>query len=69
MSDGQGLSRQVKVLEQDYQRHSAQARRFADYHLVYGSQGLLKTAQLVDDLLLGSDPARNFETFKLAAAG
>ncbi|PBJ11258.1 Capsule polysaccharide biosynthesis protein [Pseudomonas ogarae] len=69
VSDGQGLSRQVKVLEQDYQRHSAQARRFADYHLVYGSQGLLKTAQLVDDLLLGSDPARNFETFKLAAAG
>ncbi|WLH13267.1 hypothetical protein PSH58_02580 [Pseudomonas hefeiensis] len=69
VSDEQGFSRQLKALEQDYQRHSAQARRFADYHLVHGAQGLLKTTQLVDDLLHGSDPACNFETFRLAAAG
>jgi hypothetical protein len=57
------------AIEQDYLGHVAQARRFADYHLVYGSQGLAKTVQLVDDLLCGVDLSRDFETFRLSAAG
>ncbi|MNJ34872.1 hypothetical protein D3C77_295980 [compost metagenome] len=67
--DEDEFSCQLQALEQDYQGHVAQARGFADYHLVYGSQGLAKTAQLVDDLLRGADPARDFETFRLPAAG
>jgi hypothetical protein len=67
--DQQAFSRQLQVLEQDYQGQVAQARRFADYHLVYGSQGLAKTAQLVDDLLRGVDPACDFETLQLLAVG
>lgn len=67
--DEHALSRQLQALEQDYQGHVAQARRFADYHLVYGSQGLAKTTQLVDNLLRGEDPARDFETFRLSAVG
>jgi len=67
--DEHEFSRQLQALEQDYPGHVAQARRFADYHLVYGSQGLAKTIQLVDNLLRGADPARDFETFRLSAAG
>ena len=67
--DEHEFSRQLQALEQDYPGHVAQARRFADYHLVYGSQGLAKTIQLVDNLLRGTDPARDFETFRLSAAG
>ncbi|KPB69358.1 capsule biosynthesis protein [Pseudomonas cannabina] len=67
--DGEELSRQLQALEQDYCKHVEQARRFADYHLVYGSQGLAKTTQLIDDLLRGHDPERDFETFELPAAG
>jgi hypothetical protein len=67
--DEHEFSRQLQALEQDYPGHVAQARRFADYHLVYGSQGLEKTIQLVDNLLRGAEPARDFETFRLSAAG
>ncbi|MGH8389136.1 MAG: capsule biosynthesis protein [Pseudomonas sp.] len=63
------FSRQLQAVEEDYPGHVAQARRFADYHLVYGSQGLAKTTQLVDSLLRGTDPAGDFETFRLPAAG
>lgn len=67
--DEQQFSRQLQVIEQDYEAQVAQARQFADYHLVYGSQGLAKTAQLIDELLRGEPPERNFETFRLPAAG
>ncbi|WP_347903569.1 capsule biosynthesis protein [Pseudomonas purpurea] len=63
------FSRQLQAVEQDYPGHVAKARGFADYHLVHGSQGLAKTAQLVDELLRGEDPKRHFETFTLPAAG
>ncbi|UZE86988.1 glycosyltransferase family protein [Pseudomonas viciae] len=65
----QALSRQLQMLEQDYQGQVAQARRFADYHLVHGSQGLAKTTQLVENLLRGEDPRRDFETIRLPAVG
>ena len=63
------LSRQLQALECDYQGHVARARHFADYHLVYGSQGLAKTVQLVDNLLHDVEPVRDFETFRLPAVG
>lgn len=65
----EALSRQLQMLEQDYQGQVAQARRFADYHLVHGSQGLAKTTLLVENLLRGEDPRRDFETIRLPAVG
>lgn len=67
--DGEVFSRRLQALELDYPGHVAQARAFADFHLVYGSQGLAKTVQLVDLLARGEDPARHFETITLAAVG
>ncbi|WP_448644342.1 capsule biosynthesis protein [Pseudomonas mediterranea] len=67
--DQAAFSCQLQWVEQDYLRQVEQARRFADYHLAHGSQGLSKTVQLVDDLLRGVDPAIDFETVPLPAAG
>lgn len=67
--DGDEFTRQLQALEQDYQRHVAQARAFADYHLVYGSQGLAKTTLLIENLLRDEGPGRDFETFTLPAIG
>lgn len=65
--DEHEFSRQLQALERDYSGHVARARDFADYHLVYGSQGLAKTVQLIDDLLHDRAPERHFETFRLPA--
>lgn len=67
--DEHEFSRQLQALERDYSGHVASARHFADYHLVYGAQGLAKTVQLIDDLLHDIAPERHFETFRLPAAG
>ncbi|CAG8864102.1 hypothetical protein PS627_00862 [Pseudomonas fluorescens] len=65
--DGAALSRQLSRVEQDYPGSVAQARAFADYHLVHGYRGLAKTVQLVEDLVRGEDPGRRFDTFILTA--
>lgn len=67
--DSGAFSRQLHAIERDYPEHVAQARRFADYHLVYGSQGLAKTARLIELVQQGKDPALDFETVTLPAAG
>lgn len=67
--DGDTFSRQLQAVEDDYQAHVLHARKFADYHLVHGSQGLAKTVQLIADLLNGRDPALDFETVSLPATG
>lgn len=69
VSNADEFSRQLQAVEQDYLGHVAQARRFAEYHLVYGAQGLAKTVQLLEGLLHGDDVTRDFETFKLPAVG
>ena len=69
VSNADEFSRQLQAVEQDYAGHVAQARRFAEYHLVYGAQGLAKTVQLLESLLHGDDVTRDFETFKLPAVG
>lgn len=66
--DSDTLSRHLQAVEDDYQAHVVQARRFAEYHLVHGSQGLTKTVQLIEGLLHGSDPTLDFETVALPAA-
>ncbi|OUM72789.1 capsule biosynthesis protein [Pseudomonas caspiana] len=66
--DGETFSRQLKVVDDDYQAHVVQARKFADYHLVHGSQGLTKTVQLIESLLHDRDPELDFETVSLPAA-
>ena len=63
------FSRRLQAIEHDYPAHVAQARKFADYHLVHGSHGLAKTTQFIDELLQGEPPERHFETFRLSAAG
>lgn len=67
--DDVSLSSRLRAVERDYQAHVVQSRGFADYHLVHGSSGLAKTAQLVDDLLRGKDPSLDFEIVTLPAAG
>lgn len=67
--DELAFSQQLQALERDYLDCVAKARSFADYHLVYGSRGLAKTVELVDDLLCGRDPEQDFEVFRLPAAG
>lgn len=67
--DAAAFSRQLQAVEQDYQQCVTKAREFADYHLVYGSRGLEKTTQLIEGLVQGRDPSRDFETVLLPAAG
>ncbi|MDR6961329.1 hypothetical protein J2W43_005342 [Pseudomonas brassicacearum] len=67
--DEHEFSRQLHAVEHDYQGHVTRARQFADYHLVYGSQGLTRTVQLIDHLLHDIEPTRDFETFRLPAVG
>jgi hypothetical protein len=67
--DGEAFSTRLQEIERDYSQHVAKARLFADYHLVHGSQGLTKTAQLIETLLQGKDPEPDFETSTLTAAG
>jgi hypothetical protein len=66
--DVQQFSRCLHSIEQDYRAHVDRARQFADYHLVHGSKGLARTAQLVDELLQGKTPEHSFEVFPLPAA-
>jgi len=67
--DEQAFSHQLQALEHNYPEYVAKARGFADYHLVYGSQGLAKTVELIEGLLQGVNPEGEFETFKLPATG
>jgi len=67
--DEGAFSHQLQALERNYPESVEKARGFADYHLVYGSQGLAKTVELIEGLLQGVNPERKFETFRLPAAG
>ena len=67
--DGVSLSRQLQEIEQDYPGKVAQARGFAEYHLVFGFQGLDKTAQLIENLVRDEGPGPDFETVPLTAVG
>ena len=67
--DGLALSRQLQDVEQGYPGKVAQARGFADYHLVFGFQGLDKTAQLIENLVRDEGPGPDFETVPLTAVG
>lgn len=69
VKDVAGLSRQLLAVEQHYPEHVAQARQFAEYHLVHGVQGLTKTVQLLEGLLRGDEVERDFETVVLSSAG
>lgn len=65
----QALSTQVSAVEADYAAHVAQARAFAEFHLVQGAQGLVRTVELVSLLVADKNPAQAFETVTLPAVG
>lgn len=63
-----GLQHRLEEIERDYGAHVCRARSFAHSHLAHGSQGLLKTVEMLEGLLQGSALASDVEQCKLVAS-